>query len=157
MKIKEFVDSNKGSVNTSILGKLFIMDSEIHIDMMGIKGCPNCKDQSNQTQLETGPWTSAYACYNCNSIFFIMWTDRMGGSHKDHVLIYKEKSSLLDKKLDNNAPEPIVSKESEEKHHEVEIEDEGGGSFCCGKRMVLSPSEITYECLECGGWEYSSS
>lgn len=36
-------------------------------------------------------------------------------------------------------------------------EDEGGGSYCCGKRMVLSPSEIVYVCLKCGGWEYSSS
>ena len=36
-------------------------------------------------------------------------------------------------------------------------EDEGGGSYCCGKRMVLAPSEIVYECLKCGGWEYSSS
>ena len=35
--------------------------------------------------------------------------------------------------------------------------DEGGGSYCCGKRMVLAPSEIVYECLKCGGWEYSSS
>jgi len=36
-------------------------------------------------------------------------------------------------------------------------ENEGGGSYCCGKRMVLSPSEIVYECLKCGSWEYSSS
>jgi hypothetical protein len=36
-------------------------------------------------------------------------------------------------------------------------EDEGNGSYCCGKRMVLAPSEIVYECLKCGGWEYSSS
>ena len=36
-------------------------------------------------------------------------------------------------------------------------EDEGGGSYCCGKRMVLAPSEIVYECLKCGAWEYSSS
>jgi len=36
-------------------------------------------------------------------------------------------------------------------------EDEGDGSYCCGKRMVLAPSGIVYECLKCGGWEYSSS
>ncbi len=36
-------------------------------------------------------------------------------------------------------------------------EDVGGGSYCCGKRMVLSESEICYECLKCGHWEYSSS
>lgn len=36
-------------------------------------------------------------------------------------------------------------------------EEEGGGSYCCGKRMVLAPSEIVYHCLKCGGWEYSSS
>jgi len=123
MKIKEFVDSNKGPVNKSILNELFVIDSEIPINMMGIKGCPHCKDQNNQTQLKAGSWTSAYACYNCNSIFFISWTDRMGGSHTDHVLIYKEKSSLLDKKLDNDVSEPIVSKESQEKHHEVKSED----------------------------------
>lgn len=36
-------------------------------------------------------------------------------------------------------------------------EQEGEGSYCCGKRMVLAPSGIVYECLKCGGWEYSSS
>ena len=35
-------------------------------------------------------------------------------------------------------------------------EDDGDGSYCCGKRMVLAPSEICYECLNCGAWEYSS-
>lgn len=35
-------------------------------------------------------------------------------------------------------------------------EDEGDGSYCCGKRMVLAPSGIVYECLKCGNWEYSS-
>jgi hypothetical protein len=37
------------------------------------------------------------------------------------------------------------------------IEHEGDGSYCCGVRMSLAPSGIVYECLECGGWEYSSS
>ena len=36
-------------------------------------------------------------------------------------------------------------------------EDDGEGSYCCGKRMVLAPSEIVFECLKCGAWEYSSS
>lgn len=36
-------------------------------------------------------------------------------------------------------------------------EDEGGGTECCGKNMVLAPSGTVYECLKCGGWEYSSS
>lgn len=36
-------------------------------------------------------------------------------------------------------------------------EEEGDGSYCCGKRMVLASSGIVYECLKCGGWEYSSS
>lgn len=36
-------------------------------------------------------------------------------------------------------------------------ECEGEGSYCCGVRMSLAPSGIVYECLECGGWEYSSS
>jgi hypothetical protein len=36
-------------------------------------------------------------------------------------------------------------------------EDKGDGSYCCGKRMVLAASGIVYECLKCGGWEYSSS
>ncbi len=35
--------------------------------------------------------------------------------------------------------------------------DEGEGSYCCGKRMILAQSGICYECLSCGGWEYSSS
>jgi hypothetical protein len=35
--------------------------------------------------------------------------------------------------------------------------EEGSGSYCCGKRMVLAPSEIVYHCLNCGHWEYSSS
>ena len=36
-------------------------------------------------------------------------------------------------------------------------EEEGDGSYCCGKRMILASSGIVYECLKCGGWEYSSS
>jgi len=36
-------------------------------------------------------------------------------------------------------------------------EVEGTGPYCCNVRMVLAPSEIVYECLECGGWCYSSS
>jgi len=36
-------------------------------------------------------------------------------------------------------------------------EEDGDGSYCCGKRMVLAPSGIVYECLKCGSWEYSSS
>lgn len=35
--------------------------------------------------------------------------------------------------------------------------DEGEGSYCCGKRMVLAPSGICYQCLNCGNWEHSSS
>ena len=34
-------------------------------------------------------------------------------------------------------------------------EDEGEGSYCCGKRMVLKGN--VYLCLKCDGWEYSSS
>ncbi len=36
-------------------------------------------------------------------------------------------------------------------------EEEDTGSYCCGKRMSLAPSEIVYECLVCGHWEYASS
>jgi hypothetical protein len=36
-------------------------------------------------------------------------------------------------------------------------EVEGTGPYCCNVRMVLAPSEIVYECLECGSWCYSSS
>jgi hypothetical protein len=35
-------------------------------------------------------------------------------------------------------------------------EDDGDGSYCCGKRMVLASSGIVYQCLKCGGWEHSS-
>lgn len=34
-------------------------------------------------------------------------------------------------------------------------EDEGGGSYCCGKRMI--ELGVTFSCLKCGAWEYSSS
>jgi len=34
-------------------------------------------------------------------------------------------------------------------------EDEGEGSECCGKYMV--ELGVTYTCLKCGNWEYSSS
>ncbi len=34
---------------------------------------------------------------------------------------------------------------------------DGKGSICCGKRMILSENGLVYECLKCGGWEYSSS
>ena len=34
-------------------------------------------------------------------------------------------------------------------------EDEGDGSYCCGKRMV--EEGIVFVCLKCGNWEYSSS
>lgn len=34
-------------------------------------------------------------------------------------------------------------------------EDEGEGSECCGKNMV--ELGVTYSCLKCGNWEYSSS
>jgi hypothetical protein len=36
-------------------------------------------------------------------------------------------------------------------------EVDGTGPYCCGTRMVLAPSEIVYECLECGQWWYTSS
>lgn len=47
--------------------------------------------------------------------------------------------------------------EENKKRFEALSDDEGGGSMCCGKRMVLAPSETVYECLNCGAWEYSSS
>lgn len=31
------------------------------------------------------------------------------------------------------------------------------GRECCGKKMTLAPSGTVFECLVCGGWEYSSS
>jgi hypothetical protein len=34
-------------------------------------------------------------------------------------------------------------------------EDEGEGGECCGKNMV--ELGVTYTCLKCGNWEYSSS
>lgn len=34
-------------------------------------------------------------------------------------------------------------------------ENEGEGSQCCGKNMV--ELGVTYSCLKCGNWEYSSS
>lgn len=54
-------------------------------------------------------------------------------------------------------------KEENEEENEIEDttefdlleEDEGGGSYCCGKRMVERGT--VFLCLKCGGWEYSSS
>ena len=34
-------------------------------------------------------------------------------------------------------------------------EEEGNGSYCCGKRMV--ERGVAFVCLKCGHWEYSSS
>lgn len=34
-------------------------------------------------------------------------------------------------------------------------EDDGGGGYCCGKRMV--ELGVTFTCLKCGAWCYSSS
>lgn len=49
-------------------------------------------------------------------------------------------------------------KAEEEKEEVRDLGDEdGSGSYCCGKRMVLAPSGIVYECLNCGAWEYSDS
>lgn len=57
-----------------------------------------------------------------------------------------------------NDSKPLVSSSFVDKEAwDALREDEGGGSYCCGKRMVLAPSEIVYECLKCGAWEYSSS
>lgn len=35
--------------------------------------------------------------------------------------------------------------------------NDGNGSICCGKHMIISENGLVYECLKCGAWEYSSS
>lgn len=57
----------------------------------------------------------------------------------------------------------METKNSETNNSEIEDtnefdsleKDEGGGSYCCGKRMV--ERGIVFLCLKCGAWEYSSS
>jgi hypothetical protein len=61
-------------------------------------------------------------------------------------------------KLNSTKKIALTLKVSSEENEWNKLEaDEGEGSYCCGKRMILAPSEIVYECLKCGGWEYSSS
>ena len=35
--------------------------------------------------------------------------------------------------------------------------NEGGGSRCCGKNMIMAESGIVYYCVKCDNWEYSDS
>ena len=53
----------------------------------------------------------------------------------------------------------MKSEEEKEEVRDFDLlgDEEGSGSYCCGKRMVLAPSGIVYEYLNCGDWEYSDS
>lgn len=59
-------------------------------------------------------------------------------------------SDLIDGGLQEQA-------EIEAKNYAWDIlgEEDGEGSFCCGKRMV--EQGVTFTCLKCGSWCYSSS
>lgn len=67
-----------------------------------------------------------------------------------------KKGILNTEETDNSDLGTVSSSFVDEEGWKALGEDEGEGSYCCGKRMVLAPSGIVYECLKCGGWEYSS-
>ena len=69
----------------------------------------------------------------------------------------EEQNSNLKNETDNSELGAVSDSFFDEEGWNALGEDEGGGSYCCGKRMVLAPSEIVYQCLKCGVWEYSSS
>jgi len=75
---------------------------------------------------------------------------------KQEAINMKFQESL---KLDAEDVKNFVSFEIEEEPDTTEFdeldEEEGGGRYCCGKRMVERGT--TFTCLKCGNWEYSSS
>lgn len=90
ISIQGFIKSKE--ITEKILDSHFKKESEHSINMYQVKGCPICKDTINQERLPSESWTATLVCNNCNSIIFIIFSDRMSGVHVDTVYVYKEKS-----------------------------------------------------------------
>lgn len=94
--IKEFAQQKitlEQKVDLPELEEKFGKGEEIKIDMMQHKGCLCCKNMDLAT-MQSPAWTGAYLCNSCESIMFIIFSDRMGGSDTDSVLIFKKEKSM---------------------------------------------------------------
>ena len=77
----------------------FHLVAEYDIDMIHHKGCPHCKDTANQYGKESEAWTGVIECVACGSIILTFFQDRMGGIHRDKVMVYEQKNRPMYKLL----------------------------------------------------------
>ena len=70
----------------------FHLVAEYDIDMIHHKGCPHCKDTANQYGWKSESWTGVIWCIACGSIILTFFQDRMGGIHRDKVMVYEQRS-----------------------------------------------------------------
>lgn len=90
MSIKDFLESK--TIQLSELKSNFVEVNRIGIDTQKIFGkCYNCDDSCNQYSYNSESWTKIFYCVKCKCINSVIYTDRMGGSTLDVVIIYKDK------------------------------------------------------------------
>lgn len=84
---------NSKTVTGKELNSLFTLEKELEVDMQSHDGsCLNCGVRKSYLEsMKSESWTSTFRCLNCNAIIFITHQDRMGGTYRDGVYIYKEK------------------------------------------------------------------
>ena len=89
MTVIQFFDSKK--VTEKELNRTFRLEKKLDIDAIAETGCLSCGDHSNRRRLPSEDWTGAYQCTKCDTLVFIVFTDRMSGNHLDTVYLYKQR------------------------------------------------------------------
>lgn len=97
MNIYEFVQSKQITIEE--LTKVFTIESELEINASNVQNCYNCGDELNNEFLPSESWTSVQHCRKCNRINAVVWSDRMGGSCTDTVMIFADSNSLTNKPI----------------------------------------------------------
>lgn len=92
--ISKFLESKE--LKMKEVEETFQLVKRLDIDMISHSiekdGCVNCGNKSNSYSIKCESWTGATFCVACDSLMFIIFSDRMGGGHNDAVFVYEQKN-----------------------------------------------------------------
>jgi len=91
MTIYQFFESKEISIKE--IESNFTLEKTLDVDAVsqGKPPCLNCGDTLNVYSYPSESWTAVRRCTKCKRINAIIFSDRMGGTYTDTVLIFKEK------------------------------------------------------------------
>lgn len=89
MNIDDFLKSKE--ITDKELSDNFNLVKTLEIDAVHTKGCFNCGNEHNKHSLQSESWTMVQHCWACDSINFVLVSDRMAGNYTDTVKVYQNK------------------------------------------------------------------